>query len=147
MQERLFETRLDKGQRKVACKHLKGYFTLASRIASKRGMAELAATKMTPEYVPSEVQTHQAPSSKVERYAIAKSEIELLEMRLNILHQIYVGLIDDQQRELWDLLYDPKYYRTDEAVMQQMQISSMRTYYSIKNKLLGIVHDHFGVIY
>lgn len=144
MQERLFETRLDKGQRKAAGKHLKEYFTLPSRIASKTAMAEMAATKMTPGYVPSEVQTHQAPSSKVERYAMAKSEIEILEIRLNILHRIYVELIDDQQRELWDLLYDPRYFRSDDAVMQRMRISSTRTYYGIKNRLLGIVHDHFG---
>ncbi|WP_026830816.1 hypothetical protein [Exiguobacterium antarcticum] len=144
MQGRLFETRLDKGQRKAAGKHLKEYFTLPSRIASKTAMAEMAATKMTPGYVPSEVQTHQAPSSKVERYAIAKSEIEILEMRLNILHRIYVELIDDQQRELWDLLYDPKYYRTDELVMSMMKIHSTNTYYGIKHKLLGIIHDHFG---
>lgn len=144
MQERLFETRLDKGQRKAAGKHLKEYFTLPSRIESKRAMAELAATKMTPGYVPSEVQTHQAPSSKVERYAITMDEVDILEKRYAILSRIYDTLIDDQQRELWDLLYDPRYFRSDDAVMQQMRISSTRTYYGIKNKLLGIIHDHFG---
>lgn len=144
MQERLFETRLDKGQRKAAGKHLKEYFTLPSRIASKTAMAELAATKMTPGYVPSEVQTHQAPSSKVERYAITMDEVDILEKRYAILSRIYDTLIDDQQRELWDLLYDPRYFRKDEAVMQMMQIYSTNTYYGIKNKLLGIIHDHFG---
>lgn len=144
MQERLFETRLTKAQRKVAAKYLKEYFTLPSRIESKRAMAEMSATKMTPGYNPSEVQTHQAPSSKVERYTLAMDEVSLLEQRFVILSRIHDTLIDDQQRELWELLYDPRYYRSDDAIMQQMRISSTRTYYGIKNKLLGIVHDHFG---
>ncbi|KOP29497.1 hypothetical protein ADM98_11540 [Exiguobacterium sp. BMC-KP] len=144
MQERLFETKLTKEQRKAAGKHLKEYFTLPSRIESKRAMAEMAATKMTPGYNPSEVQTHQAPSSKVERYALTMSEVEMLLKRYTILCRIHESLIDDQQRLLWELLYDPKYFRSDDAVMHEMRISSTRTYYGIKNKLLGIVHDHFG---
>lgn len=144
MQERLFETRLTKEQRKAATKHLKEYFTLPSRIESKRAMAEMAATKMTPGYVPSEVQTHQAPSSKVERYTLTMDEVEILEKRYAILCRIFDTLIDDQQRQLWDLLYNPRYYRTDEAVMLIMGIYSNKKYYGIKNKLLGIVHEHFG---
>jgi len=144
MQERLFETRLTKAQRKVAAKYLKEYFTLPSRIESKRAMAEMSATKLTPGYNPSEVQTHQAPSSKVERYTLAMDEVSLLEQRFVILSRIHDTLIDDQQRELWELLYDPRYYRKDELVMSMMQIYSTNTYYGIKHKLLGIVHDHFG---
>ncbi|WP_214854955.1 hypothetical protein [Exiguobacterium sp. s130] len=147
MQEKLVELRLSKAQRKAAAKHLKEYFTLPSRIESKKAMAEAAATKMTPGYHPSEVQTNQAPSSKIERYTMVMSEVAYLEKRYALLHTIYSTQIDEQQRELWDLLYDPRYYRSDEGVMRDMHIGTRKQYYRIKHKLLVRIHEHFGEEY
>lgn len=144
MQERLFETRLTKYQRRAAAKCLKEYFTLPSIIASKTAMAEAAATKMTPGYVPSEVQTHQAPSSKVERHTMVMDEVRYLETRYEILCRIHDEMIDDRLREFWELAYDPRFYRTHQVIKEMMAIGSNEQFYGIKNKLLGIVHEHFG---
>lgn len=144
MQERLFETRLTKYQRRNAERCLRDYFRLPSIIAHKTATAEVAATKMTPGYVPSEVQSNQSPSSKVERYAIVMGEVEYLKARYSVLSRIHDELIDERLREFWDLAYDPRYYRTQHAIKEAMNFGSNTQFYSVKNKLLAIIDEHFG---
>lgn len=144
MQERLFETRLTKYQRRTAAKCLKEYFTLPSIIAQKTMTAEVAATKMTPGYVPSEVQSNQSPSSKVERYTMVMDEVNYLKARYGVLCRIHDELIDDRLREFWELAYNPRYYHTQRFIKDEMMLGSNAQFYGIKNKLLAIIDEHFG---
>lgn len=144
MQERLFEVQLTRYQRRGAEKCLRDYFKLPSIIAHKTAMAEVAATKMTPGYIPSEVQTHQAPSSKVERHAITMDEVAYLKARYSILCRIHDELIDERLRAFWDVAYDPRYYQTRDSIKDTLRIGSNRQFYDIKNKLLTVIDEHFG---
>lgn len=144
MQERLFDVKLTRYQRRNAEKCLRDYFKLPSIIAQKTAMAEVAATKMTPGYVPSEVQANQSPSSKVERYTITMDEVNYLKARYNVLCQIHDELIEDRLRDFWDIAYNPRYYQTRDSIKRAMGFGSNRQFYDVKNKLMSVIDEHFG---
>ena len=144
MQERLFNVKLTRYQRLNAEKCLRDYFKLPSIIAQKTMTAEVAGTKMTPGYVPSEVQTNHSPSNKIKRYTIIMDEVNYLKALYDILCRIHDELIDDRLLEFWKMAYNPRFYQTQRAIKEKIMLGSNTQFYGIKNKLLAIIDEHFG---